>query len=114
MLATREREKGNEAFRVKDWDEAVAYYTRSDLTHTHCATIARVCCLCVYICIYVCVCRSLCFLPTVAGFNNRAQAEIKLQRWTDALRDCDAVLHIETHNCKGESSLPHLTSSQLI
>ncbi|XP_060776881.1 sperm-associated antigen 1 isoform X2 [Neoarius graeffei] len=71
VLATREREKGNEAFRVKDWDEAVAYYT-----------------------------RSLCFLPTVAGFNNRAQAEIKLQRWTDALRDCDAVLHIETHNCK--------------
>ncbi|KAM9489144.1 sperm-associated antigen 1 [Clarias gariepinus] len=71
VLATREREKGNEAFRAGDWDEAVIYYT-----------------------------RSLSILPTVAGFNNRAQAEIKLQRWTDALRDCDAVLDIETHNSK--------------
>ncbi|XP_053095371.1 sperm-associated antigen 1 isoform X2 [Pangasianodon hypophthalmus] len=71
VLAIREREKGNEAFRARDWDEAIVYYT-----------------------------RSLCILPTVAGFNNRAQAEIKLQRWTDALRDCDAVLNIETHNCK--------------
>lgn len=71
VLATREREKGNEAFKARDWDEAIVYYT-----------------------------RSLCILPTVAGFNNRAQAEIKLQRWTDALRDCDAVLHIEPHNCK--------------
>ncbi|XP_060726928.1 sperm-associated antigen 1 isoform X1 [Tachysurus vachellii] len=71
VLATREKEKGNEAFRARDWDEAVVYYT-----------------------------RSLDILPTVAGFNNRAQAEIKLQRWTDALKDCDAVLNIERHNYK--------------
>ncbi|XP_027010357.2 sperm-associated antigen 1 isoform X2 [Tachysurus fulvidraco] len=71
VLATREKEKGNEAFRARDWDEAVVYYT-----------------------------RSLGILPTVAGFNNRAQAEIKLQRWTDALKDCDAVLNIESHNYK--------------
>ncbi|GAA6101562.1 sperm-associated antigen 1 isoform X2, partial [Tachysurus ichikawai] len=71
VLATREKEKGNEAFRARDWDEAIVYYT-----------------------------RSLGILPTVAGFNNRAQAEIKLQRWTDALKDCDAVLNIERHNYK--------------
>ncbi|KAK3551827.1 hypothetical protein QTP70_029006 [Hemibagrus guttatus] len=71
VLSTREREKGNEAFRARDWHEAIVYYT-----------------------------RSLCILTTVAGYNNRAQAEIKLQRWNDALSDCDAVLCIETHNCK--------------
>ncbi|XP_046703075.1 sperm-associated antigen 1 isoform X1 [Silurus meridionalis] len=71
VLATREKEKGNESFRANDWNEAIVYYT-----------------------------RSLSILPTVAGFNNRAQAEIKLQRWPDALRDCDAALQIEAHNCK--------------
>lgn len=28
VLSTREREKGNEAYRVGDWDEALLYYTR--------------------------------------------------------------------------------------
>lgn len=34
ILAAREREKGNEAFRTRDWDEAIVYYTRSDLIFT--------------------------------------------------------------------------------
>lgn len=28
VLATREKDKGNEAFRVGEYEEAVAYYTR--------------------------------------------------------------------------------------
>lgn len=30
ILANREKDKGNEAFRAKDYEEAVAYYSRSD------------------------------------------------------------------------------------
>lgn len=29
LLATRERDKGNDAFRAKDYEEAVTYYSRS-------------------------------------------------------------------------------------
>lgn len=29
LLSTREKDKGNEAFRAKDYEEAVAYYSRS-------------------------------------------------------------------------------------
>ncbi len=29
LLANREKDKGNEAFRAKDYEEAVAYYSRS-------------------------------------------------------------------------------------
>lgn len=35
FLATREKDKGNEAFRSKDYEEAVAYYSRSDLKTVH-------------------------------------------------------------------------------
>ncbi|KAM4864990.1 sperm-associated antigen 1 isoform 1-T2 [Thomomys bottae] len=70
-LATREREKGNEAFNSKDYEEAVMYYT-----------------------------RSLSALPTVAAYNNRAQAEIKLQNWNSAFQDCEKVLELEPGNIK--------------
>lgn len=29
LLANREKDKGNDAFRAKDYEEAVAYYSRS-------------------------------------------------------------------------------------
>lgn len=32
LLANREKDKGNEAFRAKDYEEAVAYYSRSGST----------------------------------------------------------------------------------
>ena len=47
------------------------------------------------------ICRSLSIVPTVAVFNNRAQAEIKLQRWHRALQDCQRVLELEPINLKG-------------
>ncbi|XP_048214804.1 sperm-associated antigen 1 [Perognathus longimembris pacificus] len=71
VLATREKEKGNEAFNSKDYEEAVMYYT-----------------------------RSLSALPTVAAYNNRAQAEIKLQNWNSAFQDCEKVLELEPGNIK--------------
>ncbi|XP_042529108.1 sperm-associated antigen 1 [Dipodomys spectabilis] len=71
ILATREKEKGNEAFNSKDYEEAVMYYT-----------------------------RSLSALPTVAAYNNRAQAEIKLQNWNSAFQDCEKVLELEPGNIK--------------
>ncbi|XP_043834595.1 sperm-associated antigen 1 [Dromiciops gliroides] len=71
FLATREKEKGNEAFSSGDYEEAVTYYT-----------------------------RSISVSPTVAAYNNRAQAEIKLKNWDNALQDCEKVLELEPGNLK--------------
>ncbi|KAI4898101.1 hypothetical protein NFI96_001765 [Prochilodus magdalenae] len=71
VLANHEKDKGNEAFRASDYEEAVTYYS-----------------------------RSLCIMVTAAALNNRAQAEIKLQRWHDALNDCERVLQLEPQNTK--------------
>ncbi|KAK9513230.1 hypothetical protein VZT92_026779 [Zoarces viviparus] len=70
-LANREKDKGNEAFRAKDYEEAVAYYS-----------------------------RSLSIKPTVAAYNNRAQAEIKLKHWHNAMSDCLRALELEPGNMK--------------
>uniref|UniRef100_A0A3B4TXM9 Sperm associated antigen 1 n=1 Tax=Seriola dumerili TaxID=41447 RepID=A0A3B4TXM9_SERDU len=71
FLANREKEKGNEAFRSNDYEEAVAYYS-----------------------------RSLSIIPTVAAYNNRAQAEINLKHWHNAMTDCQSVLKLEPGNMK--------------
>ncbi|MFT7816212.1 sperm-associated antigen 1 [Arapaima gigas] len=71
ILANREKEKGNEAFKANDYEEAVAYYS-----------------------------RSISAMPTAAAYNNRAQAEIRLQQWHNALNDCQRVLELEPANLK--------------
>uniref|UniRef100_A0A3Q2D2E4 Sperm associated antigen 1 n=1 Tax=Cyprinodon variegatus TaxID=28743 RepID=A0A3Q2D2E4_CYPVA len=71
LLANREKDKGNEAFRAKDYEEAVAYYQ-----------------------------RSLSIIPTLSAYNNRAQAEINLEHWNDAMIDCQQVLELEPGNKK--------------
>ncbi|XP_077043588.1 sperm-associated antigen 1 isoform X2 [Agelaius phoeniceus] len=75
FIATREKEKGNEAFATGDYVEAVTYYT-----------------------------RSLSVIPTAAVYNNKAQAEIKLQDWDNALQDCEKVLDMEPGNIKGSGA----------
>lgn len=45
--------------------------------------------------------RSLSIVPTVAAYNNRAQAEIKLMHWQNALHDCQKVLELDVGNMKG-------------
>ncbi|XP_066480177.1 sperm-associated antigen 1 [Tiliqua scincoides] len=72
LIANREKEKGNEAFVAGDYKEAVAYYI-----------------------------RSISAFPTVAAYNNKAQAEIKLQNWHVALQDCETVLTMDPENVKG-------------
>ncbi|KAM9235591.1 sperm-associated antigen 1 [Leptosomus discolor] len=71
FIAAREKEKGNEAFAIGDYMEAVTYYT-----------------------------RSISVIPTAAAYNNKAQAEIKLQDWDSALQDCEKVLDMEPGNVK--------------
>ncbi|KFQ51041.1 Sperm-associated antigen 1, partial [Pelecanus crispus] len=71
FIATREKEKGNEAFAIGDYVEAVTYYS-----------------------------RSISVIPTAAAYNNKAQAEIKLQDWDSALQDCEKVLDMEPGNVK--------------
>uniref|UniRef100_UPI0037E702F0 sperm-associated antigen 1-like n=1 Tax=Semicossyphus pulcher TaxID=241346 RepID=UPI0037E702F0 len=71
LLANHEKNKGNEAFRTNDYEEAVAYYS-----------------------------RSLSIISTVAAYNNRAQAEIHLKHWHNAMRDCQRVLELESGNVK--------------
>ncbi|XP_076826695.1 sperm-associated antigen 1 [Brachyhypopomus gauderio] len=71
VLANREKDKGNDSFRASDYEEAVAFYT-----------------------------RSVSILPSAAAYNNRAQAEIRLQRWHDALKDCEMVLTLDPPNTK--------------
>ncbi len=70
-LATREKEKGNEAFKAKEYKEAIVYYTRS---------------------------LELCEDATV--FANRAATDIKLMKWTEAEVDCDACLRLQPGNLK--------------
>ncbi|XP_075444586.1 sperm-associated antigen 1 [Ascaphus truei] len=71
VIANHEKEKGNEAFRCGDYEEAVCYYS-----------------------------RSISVLPSSAAYNNRAQAEIKRKNWQNALNDCEKVLDLEPSNLK--------------
>ncbi|KAM4029327.1 sperm-associated antigen 1 [Anomaloglossus baeobatrachus] len=71
FLAEREKEKGNEAFRSGDYEEAISYYS-----------------------------RSISVLPSAAAYNNRAQAWIKLKNWQNALNDCEQTLDVDHDNIK--------------
>uniref|UniRef100_UPI00398F44D0 sperm-associated antigen 1-like isoform X2 n=1 Tax=Pristiophorus japonicus TaxID=55135 RepID=UPI00398F44D0 len=71
LLADREKDKGNEAFRAGDHKEALIYYT-----------------------------RSISVMPNASAFNNRAQAEIKLKNWQNALNDAEKVLELDPGNLK--------------
>ncbi|KAF7650883.1 hypothetical protein LDENG_00119280 [Lucifuga dentata] len=71
LLANHEKDKGNEAFRAKDYEEAIAYYS-----------------------------RSISIIPTVAAYNNRAQAQINVKHWHNAKKDCQRVLKLEPGNLK--------------
>ncbi|XP_039256082.2 sperm-associated antigen 1-like [Styela clava] len=66
IKATREKDKGNEAFKSGDYEEALSYY-----------------------------CRSICLQPIAASFNNRALVYLRLEQWKEAKEDCNTVLSIE-------------------
>ncbi|XP_029641832.1 sperm-associated antigen 1 isoform X1 [Octopus sinensis] len=69
--ALREKDKGNEAFRSGDYNEAVIYYN-----------------------------RSLSIQPLDVVYNNRALAYLKLSLWSEAIADCDLVLINDSNNVK--------------
>ncbi|XP_011502259.1 PREDICTED: sperm-associated antigen 1-like [Ceratosolen solmsi marchali] len=71
VMAMQEREKGNEAFRAKDYEEALQLYNTS---------IAMSCDINVY--------------------NNRAMTHIKLKNYEKAIDDCNSVLATDCMNLK--------------
>ncbi|CAD6215552.1 GSCOCG00000362001-RA-CDS [Cotesia congregata] len=71
IMAEREREKGNEAFRAGDYHEALTFYN-----------------------------SSLSIDSSINGYNNRAITYIKLKRFKEAVDDCNMVLEIEPTNIK--------------
>ncbi|XP_047145860.1 sperm-associated antigen 1 isoform X2 [Hydra vulgaris] len=71
LTAQNEKLKGNEAFRSGDFKEALVYYN-----------------------------RSLEMQNQTAVYNNRAITYIKLERYQDALADCNLVLKEEPTNLK--------------
>ncbi|XP_043275300.1 uncharacterized protein Spag1 [Venturia canescens] len=71
MMAERDREKGNEAFKAGDYEEALHFYE-----------------------------SSVAIDPTINAYNNRAITFIKLQRYKDALNDCNKVLSVDHTNVK--------------
>ncbi|XP_011303067.1 sperm-associated antigen 1 [Fopius arisanus] len=71
VLAEKEKEKGNEAFRVGDYEEALQQYS-----------------------------LSLEINATINGYNNRAITYIKLRKYQEAIDDCDRVLSLDCTNVK--------------
>ena len=72
MKADLEKEKGNEAFRAGDFNEALVYYNRSIMLQESAAVV-----------------------------NNRAITCIKMEKFEDAIVDCEIVLKLEPSNVKG-------------
>ncbi|XP_041464740.1 sperm-associated antigen 1-like isoform X2 [Lytechinus variegatus] len=70
-VANREKDKGNEAFRASDYQEAILYYT-----------------------------RSLSVVPSAPAYNNRSLARIKVGEFDGAIEDCTKVLQLEPTNIK--------------
>ena len=70
--AAREKEKGNELFKAREYRSAIEAYDVS---------IALDC-------------------TTPAPFANRAAAYMKLRRWSDAVSDCDKALALDPENFK--------------
>lgn len=71
QMATNEKEKGNEAFRAGDFEEAVVYYS-----------------------------RSIDAWPTAAVYNNRALTNLKMKRYLKTIEDTKVVLKQEPGNFK--------------
>ncbi|XP_038052100.1 sperm-associated antigen 1-like [Patiria miniata] len=71
LVANKEKDKGNEAFKAGDYEEAVQYYS-----------------------------RSISVIPSAPAYNNRSLARIKLCQFIAAVEDCTKVLELEPENIK--------------
>ncbi|XP_029160951.1 RNA polymerase II-associated protein 3 [Nylanderia fulva] len=83
VIAEQEREKGNEAFKAADYEEALRHYNASIEIESN-----------------------------LNAYNNRAMTFIKLKRYEKALNDCNTVLTMDYKNVKAllrrALSLEHL------
>lgn len=75
IKANLEKEKGNEAFRAGDFAESLIYYSRSISLH-----------------------------ESAAVYNNRAITYIKIEKFEDAIIECNTVLKLEPKNVKGKKT----------
>ncbi|XP_076301288.1 spag1 axonemal dynein assembly factor [Lasioglossum baleicum] len=86
VMAEQEKGKGNEAFKVGDYEEALEHYN-----------------------------TSIKIDPTLTTYNNRAITFIKLGRYENALKDCNFVLDADCANIKAllrrAVTLEHLQKS---
>ncbi|EDV20339.1 uncharacterized protein TRIADDRAFT_61052 [Trichoplax adhaerens] len=71
MKANREKDKGNEAFKAGDYNEAIVYYD-----------------------------RSISLIPTAAAYNNRALAALRMKDYVKTIEDCTKVIEMEPRNSK--------------
>ncbi|XP_026670746.1 RNA polymerase II-associated protein 3 [Ceratina calcarata] len=71
VMAEQEREKGNEAFRAGDYEEALEHYNTSIGMNSN-----------------------------ITAYNNRAMTYIKLRQYENALKDCNIVISMEYMNIK--------------
>ncbi|XP_076241980.1 spag1 axonemal dynein assembly factor [Calliopsis andreniformis] len=86
VMAEQEREKGNEAFRAGDYEEALEHYNTSIKIDSN-----------------------------ILAYNNRAMTFIKLRRYQDAYEDCNFVISMDSTNIKAllrrAVALEHLEKS---
>nr|CAB3266503.1 sperm-associated antigen 1 [Phallusia mammillata] len=73
VRSSLEKDKGNEAFKCGDFEEAIAYYS-----------------------------RSINLIPVVASINNRALTYLRVEDWKNAEKDCNEVLSSEPDNLKAK------------
>ncbi|XP_056644783.1 sperm-associated antigen 1 [Diorhabda sublineata] len=74
FFSERERETGNEYFKIGDFEQALQCYSSSIQSKT-----------------------------TINNLNNRAVTYLKLKRYEEAVKDCDKVLAIEKDNVKAHT-----------
>lgn len=110
VMAEQEREKGNEAFRAGDYEEALEHYNTSVKINSNIVTFNNRAMTCKKLILFI--------------FSNKYQMsdynspDIKLQRYEDALNDCNLVLSAEYTNIKAllrrAMALQHLERSSQV
>lgn len=106
VMAEEEKEKGNEAFRAGDYEEALEHYNTSIKMNSNIIAYNN----------RAMTCKKIYFIhfvkKEISVKYDYIFSDIKLQRYNDALNDCNIVLSIEHTNIKAllrrAMSLEHL------
>lgn len=106
VMAKQEKEKGNEAFRAGDYEEALEHYNTSIKMNSNIITYNN----------RAMTCKKIYFIhfvkKKISVKYDYIFSDIKLQRYKDALNDCNVVLGTDHTNIKAllrrAISLEHL------